>query len=199
MFRMGLLVVVFVAITAPLAVAQTPVRVRGSIEKIAGQVLTVRSRDGSTVEVQLADNYAVLVVTQASLSDIKPGVYVGAAAIKQPDGRFKALEVLVFPESARGSNEGHYPWDLTPDSMMTNATVAEIVEDVDGRVVTLRYKDGEVKMVVPPGVPIVTFGPGEKDPLKPGAHVFMSATKQADGRVTAGRVLVGKEGVVPPM
>ena len=199
MFRLIVAAAAFLMVNASLASAQTPIRVRGSIQEIAGSVLTVKSRDGSPVSIRLADNYAVLAVTRANLSDIKPGVYVGTAATKQADGTFRALEVLIFPESARGSNEGHYPWDLTPDSMMTNATVAEVVEGVAGRILTLKYKDGEVKVIVAPGAPIVTFGPGERTLLTPGAHVFISGAKQADGTITAGRVLVGKDGVVPPM
>jgi len=118
----------------------------------------------------------------------------------QPDGTQTALEVLVFPEPMRGSNEGHYPWDLKPGSMMTNATVADAVAmNPGGRRMTLKYKDGEKTVVVPDDAPIVTFEPGDKAMLVPGAHVLVTATKQPDGTLTAARVAVGKNGLVPPM
>jgi hypothetical protein len=118
----------------------------------------------------------------------------------QADGSLVSLEVLVFPESMRGSGEGHYPWDLQPGSMMTNATVAEVGSaGAKGRRVTLRYKDGEKSIVVPEDVPIVTFEPGERSMLVPGAHVLLTATRQPDGTLTAARVAVGKDGLVPPM
>jgi hypothetical protein len=183
------------------AAAQTapPTRVRGTVEKIEGQNLAVKSRDGMLVEIKLADNFGVLGVTKATLADITPGKFVGAAALPQKDGTLKALEVLIFPEAARGSNEGHYAWDLMPESTMTNATVAERVAGVAGPVLTLKYKDGEKKIVVPPEAPIVTFAPAERTLLKPGAAVFLVAAKQPDGSLAAPRVLVGKDGVVPPM
>ncbi|HEY7042003.1 MAG TPA: DUF5666 domain-containing protein [Methylomirabilota bacterium] len=184
---------------AQAASAQVPIRVRGAIAKISGQTLTVVSRDNSTVHVRLADNYTVTGVVKAALGDIKEGAFVGTAALPRADGTFVAQEVLIFPESARGAGEGHYPWDLSPGSTMTNATVDVLVERVEGPLLTLRHKGGIVRVVVPKDVPIVTFGPADKTMLQPGAHVFIPAQQQADGTVTATRVLVGRDGLVPPM
>jgi hypothetical protein len=185
--------------TTTVAIAQTPVRVRGAITELSGQTLKVKSREGAVVELKLADGYTVTGVVKAALTDIKPGAFVGAAALKQADGTFRAQEVLIFPESARGTGEGHRPWDLTPDSTMTNATVDAIVEKVDGPVLTLKYPNGQASIVVPRDVPIVTFSSGDPGLLRPGAAVFIPATKNADGTFTTNRILVGKDGVVPPM
>jgi hypothetical protein len=133
------------------------------------------------------------------MADIKENSFVGIASMKGPDGTLNALEVLVFPEAARGSNEGHYPWDLQPESMMTNATVATVATAPDGQTLTLKYKDGTQTIKVKPGTPIVTFAPGDKADAKVGAKVFLGATKGADGSLTAGRLLVGKDGMTPPM
>lgn len=188
-----------VLVSVSLASAQVPIRVRGAIVKLSGQTLTVSPRDNSTVDVKLADPYTVVGVVKAALSDIKPGAFVGIAALPQPDGSFRAQEVLIFPESARGTGEGHYPWDLSPGSTMTSATVDVMVERVEGPLLTLKHKDGSVKVAVPGDVPIVTFAPGDPTLLRPGAYVFIPAQQHADGRVTAGRVLVGKDGLAPPM
>jgi hypothetical protein len=185
--------------TTTVAIAQTPVRVRGAITELSGQTLKVKSREGAVVELKLADGYTVTGVVKAALTDIKPGAFVGAAALKQADGTFRAQEVLIFPESARGTGEGHRPWDLTPDSTMTNATVDAIVEKVDGPILTLKYPNGQASIVVPRDVPIVTFSSGDPGLLRPGAAVFIQATKNADGTFTTNRILVGKDGVVPPM
>ena len=170
-----------VLLSVGLAAAQVPIRVRGSIAKVSGQTLTIASRDNSTVNIKMA------------------GTFVGIAGLAQPDGSFRAQEVLIFPESARGAGEGHYPWDLSPGSTMTNATVDVMVERVEGPMLTLKHKGGSVQMAVPPDVPIVTFAPGDRALLQTGAHVFISAQQQPDGTVTAGRALVGKDGLVPPM
>jgi len=183
------------------AAAQTaqPSRVRGTIEKIEGQNLAVKSRDGGLVDIKLADKLAVTGVVKAKLADVAVGNFVGIAALPQKDGSLKAVEVLIFPEAARGSNEGHYGWDLMPESTMTNATVAERVAGVDGPTLTLKYKDGVTKITVPPEAPVVTFAPGDRALLTPGAGVFVPATKQADGTLAAAHILVGKDGVMPPM
>ena len=138
-------------------------------------------------------------VAKVGIEAITPNSFVGAATMPQSDGTQTALEVLVFPESGRGSNEGHYPWDLQPGSMMTNATVTEVVAVGPGRRMTLRYKDGEKVIMVPASAPIVTFEPGDRAMLKPGAHVLLTATPQPDGSLTAARVAIGKDGLVPPM
>jgi hypothetical protein len=193
------LALVLLAALASAAWAQTTVRVRGAIVELAGQILTVKARDGSTVPVRLADNYALMEVTRAKLTDVKVGDYVGAAAVRQADGTFRAQEVLIFPLFARGSREGHFPWDLTRDSTMTNATVAGITTQGSGRTLTLKHKGGEVVVVVPAAAPVVTFGIGHVDQLKPGAHIFIEATRLPDGTITTTSVLVGREGLVPPM
>jgi hypothetical protein len=141
----------------------------------------------------------VTAVAKIGIERITPGAFVGAASMPQPDGTHAALEVLLFPEARRGSGEGHYPWDLQPGSMMTNATVADVASVEKGRRMTLKYKDGEQVVVVPPDAPIVTFEPGDRAMLKAGAHVIVTATKQPDGTLTAGGVAVGKDGLVPPM
>jgi len=174
-------------------------RIRGEIIGIDALVLQVRTRLGENLTIALDEKYAVSGVARIDVSAIKPGTFVGAASLPQADGTQRALEVLVFPEAARGSNDGHYPWDLQPGSMMTNATVAEIVRvDPDQRM-TLRYKDGEKIVVVPPDAPIVTFVPGDRSLVRPGAHVIITATVRPDGSLAASRVAVGKDGLVPPM
>jgi outer membrane lipoprotein SlyB len=188
-----------VAATTALAQNAPPVRVRGTVESIDGQDLAVKSRDGSSIKIKLAPDYAVTAVAKADMTDVSVGKYVGIAALPQADNPEKALEVLVFPESARGSGEGHYAWDLAPDSMMTNATIAAATDEADGRALTLKYKDGENRITVPKDVPIVTFVPGDRALITPGAGIMVSVVKQSDGTMTASRVVVGKDGVKPPM
>ena len=174
-------------------------RIRGDVTAIDGLKLSVVARSGENVTIDLDDQYVVTAVIPIDIAAIKPGTYVGTATMPQPDGGQRALEVLVFPETARGSGEGHYPWDLQPGSMMTNATVVEIVDIDQARRMTLKDKDGEKAVVVPAGAPIVTLEPGERAMLMPGAHVIVSATPRPDGALTASRVTVGKNGLVPPM
>ena len=181
------------------AAAQAPTRMRGSIAAIDGNTAIIATREGTAVPVKLADNWSVMLVSPMTMADIKEGSFVGIASMKGPDGSLNALEVLVFPEAARGSNEGHYPWDLQPESMMTNATVATVAAAPDGQTLTLKYKDGAQTIKVKPGTPIVTFAPGDRSDAKPGAKVFLGATKGADGGMTATRLLVGKDGLTPPM
>ena len=181
------------------ASAQTPLRVRGVIEKIEDQSMTVKTREGQSLPIQLSPNRSVVAVMKASLADVKPGTYVGIAALPQASGPLKAQEVVVFPENMRGASEGHYPWDLTPDSTMTNANIESVVSDAHGPLLTLKHKNGENKIMVPPDVPIVMLGPGDMSLLKVGAAVFVPARRAQDGSVSAERVLVGKDGVVPPM
>jgi len=184
-----------------LAQAPAPTqRIRGDVVALDGLGLQVKSRSGETLAIKLADNYVVTAVVKIDATAIKPGSFVGTASMPQPDGTLTSLEVLVLPESMRGSNEGHYPWDLRPGSMMTNATIVDVASSGQGgRRMTLKYKDGEKSIVVPEDVPIVTFEPGEKSMLVTGAHVLLTATKQPDGSLTAARVAVGKNGLVPPM
>jgi hypothetical protein len=188
-------------LAATAAFAQQPqrVRLRGTVETVDGSVLSMKSRDGSDVKVKLPDNAAVRDVVKYSLADIKPGNFIGVTGMPQADGTQKAVEIHVFPEAMRGTGEGHYPWDLQPNSTMTNANVETEVEGNTGRELTLKYKDGEKKIVVPPETPVVIFAPGDKNELKAGAKIFVIAIKQADGTLEAASVNVGRDGLVPPM
>lgn len=195
--RVLLLSVALIAALAPAGVAQTPARVRGSISELVGNVLLIKTREGPTVQVRLMEGLTVLAVGKAALADVKPGKYVGVAAVKQPDGTYRAQEITIFPDMARGSAEGHTPWDLTPDSTMTNATVEAV--RTAGHLLTLKYKEGEVKVTVPPHTPVVTFNIATHALLAAGAHVFVPAVRQPDGSLATSRILIGKPGVVPPM
>jgi hypothetical protein len=182
------------------ALAQAPKqRIRGEVVSVEGTQLALRTRSGQPLTISLDDRYAVSVVRPIDASAIARGTFVGTATLPQRDGTQRALEVVVFPESARGSGEGHYAWDLAPGSMMTNATVAEVVGLDQARRMTLKYPGGEQVVVVPPKAPIVTFEPGTREMLRPGVHVFLVATVEPDGALKASRVLVGKDGLVPPM
>jgi len=189
-------------LAAAAASAQQPqtVRVRGTIEKVDGQVLTVKARDGATLTVKLADNAPVRTVLQRSLADVKQGTFVGITAMPQPDGTQKAVEIHIFPESMRGTGEGHRPWDLMPNSTMTNANVDSEVVSSDGKTLVLKYKDGEKTFIVPANVEVVEFAPGTMADLKPGEGIFIVAAKKLpDGTLEAPAVTVGKNGVNPPM
>ena len=179
--------------------AQSTQRIRGEIVSVDGPKVTVRTRAGELASVKLSESYKVTAVVPATPDAIVQGSYVGTASMPQPDGTGRALELVVFPESGRGSGEGHYPWDLRPGSMMTNATVAQVVGIDGGRRLTLKYKDGEKTITVPPDAPIVALEPGSPEMLRPGAHVMLSARVQPDGTLAATGVAVGKDGLVPPM
>jgi hypothetical protein len=184
------------------AFAQQPpaVRVRGTIESVDGSVLGIKSRDGTSLKVQLTDNVVVVGVVKIAMSDIKQGSYIGVTAMPQADGSQRALAVHIFPEAQRGTAEGFTPWDLRPNSTMTNATVAETVTGTDGQNILVKYKDGEKKVVVAPDTPIVTFAAGDKTELKPGASILIfRAVKKDDGTLEANRVNVGRDGLTPPM
>lgn len=174
------------------------VHVRGSVVNYSGSTLKVKTRQGETVNVALADDWKVSSVTNAKVTDIKPGDFVGIASLPKEDGGDGALEVLIFPPALKGAGEGSYGWDLKPNSSMTNATVADAVKGVDGRTVTVSYHGKEKKISIPDGTPVVTIAPATKDDLVPGAVVFVSAEKAATGTI-AHQVIVGKNGVVPPM
>ena len=196
------------ALVTTLSLAQNApptVRLRGTIVRVDATTLTVKERSGEVITLVRPADMAVTEVVPISLADIQPGSFVGTAAMPQPDGTQLALEVLVFPESARGSGEGHYPWDLQPQSTMTNATVADLAAAPatvpGGQKLTLRYKDGEKTVIVPASVPVVTFKPGKEDEkalLLPGARVMVTA-QERDAKPTALRVLVGRNGFAPPM
>ena len=172
--------------------------IRGSVVNLAGSTLKVKTREGETVDVALADDWQVASVANAKVSDIKPGDYVGIASLPKEQGGDGALEVLIFPPALRGAGEGSFGWDLKPNSSMTNATVADAVKDVDGRTVTVSYHGKEKKISIPDGTPVVTIAPATKEDLVAGAVVFIPTEKASSGTV-AHRVIVGKNGVMPPM
>jgi len=185
-----------------LAHAQQPpmVRIRGLIEAVDGPMLAIKSREGTEMKVRMTDNAAVFAVVKTSLSEIKPGSYIGVTAMPEPDGTQKALAVHIFPENQRGAAEGFRPWDLRAGSTMTNATVAETVKGADGQNILVKYKDGEKKVVVPPETPVVTFVAGDKSELKAGSKIIIfGAVKKEDGTLEANRVNVGRDGITPPM
>lgn len=184
---------------ASAAMAQAPTRIRGTIEKVDGSTLSIKSREGQDLTLNLAANASVSAVVKASLSDIKPNTFVGIAAVSDGKGGWRALEVLIFPEALRGTGEGDRPWDLVPESTMTNATVTDVATKVDAHSLTLKYKEGEKTFTVPADAPIVTFAPGDKADLKVGAKVFVvAAMKQPDGTFQTARINVGR-GIDPPM
>jgi hypothetical protein len=196
------LIAILSLLLATEALAQQPpaVRVRGTIEAVNGPMLDVKSRDGAPLKVHLTDNVVVVGVVRIGMSDIKQGSYIGVTGMPQPDGSQRAIAVHIFPEAQRGAAEGFMPWDLRPNSTMTNATVAETVAGTDGQNILVKYKDGEKKVVVPPGTPIVTFAPGDRSELKPGANILIfRAVKKDDGTLEANRVNVGRDGLAPPM
>ncbi len=189
------------AASASLAQQGAGVRVRGTIEAVDGALLTVTSRDHQiTYKIKLADNAVVRGIVRASLADIKDNAFIGVSGLPQPDGSQKALEIHIFPEPMRGTGEGHQPWDLVPNSTMTNATVAQMVKRVDGQDITVKYKGGEKKIVVLPQTRIVTFVPGDRSELKPGVKIFIaSARKNDDGTLEAAAIAAGRYGLPPPM
>jgi len=193
------LMVMFVL--GPAWAQQSPtVRIRGTIEAVDGSLIAVKLREGTEMKVRLTDNVAVFGVAKTAISEIKPGSYIGVSAMPEPDGSQRALAVQIFPESQRGVAEGFRPWDLRPNSTMTNATVAETVAGTDGEIILVKYKDGEKKVLVPPDTPVVSFVAGDRSELKPGARIIIfSATRKDDGTLEAARVNVGRDGITPPM
>ena len=194
------LAAVSVLTTVAWAQQAPPVRIRGTIEAVDGPTLSIKTREGSDVKVNMTDNVAVFAVVKTELSQIKEGSYIGVSAMPQPDGTQKAFAVHIFPENQRGAAEGFRPWDLRPNSTMTNATVAETVKGTDGQNILVKYKDGEKKVVVPPETPIVTFVAGDTSEVKPGVKIIIfGAAKKEDGTLEANRVNVGRDGITPPM
>jgi hypothetical protein len=187
-------------VAASLASAQeAPVRIRGTIEKVEGNTYVIKARDGAELKLKLAANATVVALVPATPADIKQGSYIGVAGMPQADGSQKALEVHIFPEAMRGVGDGHRGWDLQPSSTMTNGNVEATASASDGQTLTLKYKDGEKKVSIPSGIPIVSYLPGDLAELKPGAKIFVSAAnKQPDGTLQAARVNVGR-GAAPPM
>lgn len=187
-------------ISAASAQQPQPVRIRGAIEAVDGAVLTIKTRDGDERKVKMTDNVTVTGIAKTTMAEVKPGSYVGVTGMPQADGTQKAIAIHIFPEAMRGTGEGSRPWDLRPNSSMTNATVDQKVEATDGQTITVKYKDGEKKVTITPDTPIVTFVPGNKAELKPGAKIIiMGATKKDDGTFETARVNVGLDGLTPPM
>ena len=197
MKRLRLAVLAFFS-AAALAQPAPTMRLRGSIEKVDATSIVIKERNGETMTLALADNLAINEVLPLDPAAVQTGKFVGVAAMPGSDGSLAALEVLVFPEAARGSNEGHSPWDLQPGSTMTNATVTQVVPAAKGRTMTLRYKDGEKTIFVPDGIPIVTLQPGDRSLLVSGARVLVTAQNR-DGKPTALRITAGRNGFAPPM
>ena len=193
----------FLAMLAAPALAQAPpasrMFVRGTVEKLDGDTLTVKSRDGQDLSIALKPNFAVRAVVAKSLADIKEGDYLASTSIRQPDGTLIAIEVHIFPESRRGTAEGQFPWDLVPNSVMTNATVAQVETAPKGRVIKVTYKGKESQIMIPSGIPIVAYAPGDASLLQPGRAVFLVAQKKPDGSLAAAGVTAEKNGVKPPM
>jgi hypothetical protein len=199
----GALITLLTLLTLP-AVAQnaaegTRTFIRGTVEKLDGQALTVKSREGPELTIALAPNFTVSGVVKKSIGDIKAGDYVASTSVKGTDGKLHAIEVHIFPEAMRGTAEGQFPWDLVPDSIMTNATVAGITGAPQGQVLKVTYKGGESEIIVPSDIPIVTYVPGDSSLLKPGAAIFTVALKKPDGTLSTARVTAEKDGVKPPM
>jgi hypothetical protein len=197
-----LVAIVMVVASSLYAIAQqppTPSRIRGTIESVDGDELAVKSRGGEELKLHMTGDVQVLGVTGISLSDIKVGSFIGATTVPGANGSQDAVEVHVFPESMRGTGEGSRPWDLRPNSTMTNATVADTVEGNDGNTLKVKYRGGEKKVVVSANTPVVTFVPADKSELKPGAKVIAFTKKLADGSLETNRVSVGRDGLTPPM
>ena len=188
------------ALASALAQPQPPIRIRGTITALDGQELQVKSREGQDVKIHMTDTTKVNLLAPIKLADIKAGSFVGVTALQNgPGNSLQALEVHLFPEALRGTGEGHYPWDLEPGSSMTNANVDAVVNINDGKELVLSYKGGNQKIIVPQGVPLVTFIPSDKSQLTPGAKVLVITQQAEDGSLTALRISVGKDGMKPPM
>ena len=187
-----------ICIATPASAADDTVRIRGTIESVEGPVYVVKNRDGAELKLTVTDNPLFVAISPSTMADIKPGMFVGSAGMMQADGTQKAIEVHIFPESMRGTGEGHYDWDLKPQSKMTNANVEQTVAGVDGQILSVKYKDGEKKLLVTPETVVVTYVPGNKDDLKPGTKIFVAAAKkQPDGSLQTPRITYGRNGAGP--
>jgi len=190
-----------IAATSAAVLAQTPpTRIRGTLEQVDGNLLTIKARSGEVMKVKVPDDVLIIGLTKASMADIGNGKFIGTTTVGQKDGALVAEEVHIFPENMRGTGEGHRDWDLRPESKMTNANVADIKNMGDGRVMTVQYKGGEKKVLVTPRTSVVSYEPASRSDLKPGAGVFINnAERQPDGTYTAPRINVGLRGQNPPM
>jgi hypothetical protein len=189
-----------ISFSLPAVAQQTaPSRVRGTVEGVDGEVLSVKSRSGEDVKLHMTGDMKVVGIIKISLADIKVGSFIGATTVPAADGSQNAVEVHVFPEDMRGTGEGSRPYDLRPNSTMTNATVAESVVSNDGHTLLIKYKEGEKKIVVSPDTPVVTYVPADKSDLKAGAKIIAFMKKLPDGSFETNRVSVGRDGLTPPM
>ena len=197
-----LFAVAMVAASSIYAMAQqppSPSRVRGTIEAVDGDVLAVKSRAGEDVKLHMTGDIRIVGIAKIALSDIKVGSFIGTTTVPGPDGSNTAVEVHVFPEAMRGTSEGSRPYDLKPNSTMTNATVEQAVVGNDGHTLNIKYKDGEKKVLVSAETPVVTYVPADKSDLKPGAKVIAFMKKLPDGSLETNRISVGRDGITPPM
>ncbi|MGH6707759.1 MAG: DUF5666 domain-containing protein [Hypericibacter sp.] len=198
LMRVLLVAALLAAPTLARAADAPPTRIRGTIEAVAGDQLTVKTNQGEDLAVTMNADTAVHAITLAKIADIQPGRYVGATAVPQDDGTLKALEVHVFPPEMAGAGDGHRPWDLAPDSSMTNGVVGELVTS-NARTITIKYKGGEEKVAIPDDMPVVNIEAGDRSLLMPGVHVMIFAVKNDDGTLTARSISAGKNGIKPPM
>ena len=199
-----LLAATLVALLAVPAGAQqapdsAPTRIRGTVEKLDGQTLTVKSREGPELTIALAPNFTVSYLVKKTLGDVKAGDYIAATSVKGTDGKNHAVEVRIFPEALRGTAEGQFPWDSMPDSLMTNATVSGVTGAPKGQTLKVTFKGNESEIVVDPDTPVFGYGSGDASLLKPGAAIFMVAQKKPDGSLSGSRVTAEKDGVKPPI
>jgi hypothetical protein len=180
--------------------AGTTSNVRGTIEHVSGDTMQVKDSKGASVTVRLAQNAKIVSVSKASLADVKPGTFIGTAAMPQPDGGLQAMEIHIFPESMRGTGEGSREWDAGPGSSMTNGTVGQKVDKVEGNRLAVKYRGGDKAVTVAPSTKVVALVPGDRNDLKPNEKVFIpAAIAVGNGSFEANRVTVGKDGVAPPM
>ncbi|BEV46429.1 hypothetical protein [Afipia carboxidovorans] len=196
----GLVALSCIAIAPPVADAQpAPVRVRGTIESINGDLLIVKGRDGRNVTMRMAASVSVAGVEKISLSDIKLGAYIGVTTVADAQGNQKATEVHLFPEALRGAGEGTQAWDTAPGSSMTNGGLDKIVEGNDGHTLTVKYRSGEKQVTVGPETEVVRLVPGKRSDLQSGAKIVAAASRNADGVLETSRISVGLGGLMPPM
>jgi hypothetical protein len=178
----------------------SPLNVRGTITHVAGNTIDVMERGGSSATVHLTNNAKITSVAKASLSDVKPGSFIGTTATPQPDGTLQAIEIHIFPPAMRGTGDGSRAWDLVPRSSMTNGTVAQKVNNVAGDKLTVDYRGGDKVVTVTPKTEVVALVLGDRSELKPKTKIFIpGATKGPDGALEASRVTVGEKGLAPPM
>ncbi len=201
-FARPLIAATMVVASVLAAIAQqppTPTRVRGTIEHVDGDVLSVKSRSGEDVKLHMTSDVRLVGIVKISLADIKPGSFIGTTTVPGPDGKQNAVEVHVFPENMRGTGEGSRPYDLKPNSTMTNATVAETVAANDGQTLLIKYKDGEKKVTVSPDTPVVTYVAADRADLKADAKIIAFVKQLPDGSFETNRISIGRDGLTPPM